>query len=77
MSTNDNAARVNERRDEDAIPAGFQDCIDVDALAIGYAEGDPASTQSLAEHLLDVPARRWRELLDWLAEYGDRLRGDA
>ncbi len=27
MSTNDNAARVNERRDEDAIPAGCPECI--------------------------------------------------
>ena len=49
----------------------------MDALAIGYAKADPAWTQRLAAHLLDVPAPRWRELLDWLAEHGDQLRGDA
>ncbi len=77
MINNDNAARVNERRDEDAIPVGVLDCIDLYALAIGFAEGDPVVTQHLAEHLLDVPACCWGALLDWIAEHGDRLRGDA
>ncbi len=77
MINNDNAARVNERRDEDAIPVGGLDCIDLDVLAIGFAGGDPAVTQRLAEHLLDVPPCYWRAMLDWLAEHGDRLRGDT
>ncbi|MDB4780370.1 hypothetical protein OAG48_00405 [bacterium] len=74
MNNNDNADRWNGRRDKDSTPT---DCVDLDALAVGYRDGDPASIRWLATHLLDVSPEHQRETLTWLLEHGEHLGGDA
>jgi len=77
MITYNNAGRWNGRRVEDEIRVCNLDYIDLDAIAVGYWDRDPATIRGLVEHLCDVSPEHHLETLKWLLEHGERLGGDA
>ena len=77
MIAYNNAGRWNGRRVEDEIQLCNVNCINLDAIAAGYRDRDPATTRWLVEHLRNVAPEHHRATLLWLLEHGERLGGDA
>jgi hypothetical protein len=77
MTNYNNAGRGDGRRVEHGIRGSSTDYIDLDAIAAGYRDGDPAMIRWLAAHLCHLSPEHQRETLVWISEHGQRLGGDA